>query len=79
MILVALIPPLNMESICNAAYFVFHKVGDIRVGPGMKYRIIGQVQNEAVVQIPASFDDYDALMRKSNMMERQEGNLRMVF
>jgi hypothetical protein len=43
MILVALIPPLNMEAICNAAYFVFHKVGDIKSGLGAKYQIIGQV------------------------------------
>jgi hypothetical protein len=59
-IVVALIPPLNMEPMCNAAYFVFHKVGDIRSGLGAKYRIIGQVSGETVVQIPAPFDDYDA-------------------
>jgi hypothetical protein len=51
---------LCLTPICNAAYFVFHKVGNIRSGPSTKYRIIGQVSNETIVQIPDTFDDYDA-------------------
>ena len=51
---------LCLTPIGNAAYFVFHKVGNIRSGPSTKYRIIGQVSNETVVQIPDTFDDYDA-------------------
>jgi hypothetical protein len=51
---------LYLTSVCNAAYFVFHKAGNIRSGPSTKYRVIGQVSNETIVQIPNTFDDYDA-------------------
>jgi hypothetical protein len=51
---------LSHISLCNAAYFVFHKAGNIRSIPSPKYRVIGQVSNETIVQIPDTFDDYDA-------------------
>lgn len=57
---VTVISILCLTSVCNAAYFVFHKAGNIRSGPSTKYRVIGQVSNETIVQIPDTFDDYDA-------------------
>jgi hypothetical protein len=58
--LVTVISMLSLTSLCNAAYFVFHKAGNIRSGPSTKHRVIGQVSNETIVQIPDTFDDYDA-------------------
>ena len=44
----------------EAAYFVFHKQGNIRSGPGTKYRVIGQLSKETIAEIPATFHDFDA-------------------
>lgn len=44
----------------NAAYFVFNKKGNIRSGPGTKYRVIGQLAKETIAQIPDTFTDYKA-------------------
>jgi hypothetical protein len=44
----------------NAAYFIFNKKGNIRSGPGTKYRVIGQLAKETIAKIPDSFTDYDA-------------------
>jgi len=44
----------------EAAYFVFTKKGNIRSGPGNKYRIIGQLAKETIAEIPATFTDYEA-------------------
>ena len=51
---------LSMTSVAHGAYFVFEKLGNIRSGPGTKYRIIGQLSKETVVEIPSSFSDFDA-------------------
>ena len=52
---------LSMTSVAHGAYFVFEKLGNIRSGPGTKYRIIGQLSRETVVEIPSSFSDFDAV------------------
>lgn len=57
---VALVLMLCVAPICNAAYFVFHKAGNARSGPGTKYRVIGRVSEAMLAQIPASFHDYEA-------------------
>ena len=44
----------------NAAYFVFNKKGNIRSGPGTKYRVIGQLAKETIAEIPNHFNDYEA-------------------
>jgi len=44
----------------EAAYFVFTKKGNIRSGPGTKYRVIGQLAKETIAEIPDSFTDYEA-------------------
>jgi len=44
----------------NAAYFVFNKKGNIRSGPGNKYRVIGQLAKETIAEIPETFNDYEA-------------------
>ena len=44
----------------EAAYFVFKKKGNIRSGPGIKYRVIGQLAKETIAEIPDSFKDYEA-------------------
>lgn len=44
----------------NAAYFIFNKKGNIRSGPGTKYRVIGQLAKETIAEIPPSFTDYEA-------------------
>jgi len=46
--------------VSDAAYFVFHKLGNIRSGPGTKYRVIGQLSKETIAEIPATFHDLDA-------------------
>ena len=46
--------------VSDAAYFVFHKLGNIRSGPGTKYRVIGQLSKETIAEIPATFHDFDA-------------------
>jgi hypothetical protein len=42
------------------SYFVFTKKGNIRSGPGIKYRVIGQLAKETIAEIPDSFTDYKA-------------------
>jgi hypothetical protein len=44
----------------EAAYFVFTKKGNIRSGPGNKYRIIGQLAKETIAEIPETFTDFGA-------------------
>ena len=44
----------------EAAYFVFTKKGNIRSGPGTKYRVIGQLAKETITEIPETFTDYEA-------------------
>jgi hypothetical protein len=60
-------------TICNGAYFVFHKAGNIRSGPGTGYRIIGKVSDETVAQIPESFHDYDASWIPIDSKTRYDG------
>ncbi len=50
----------SVISVCNAAYFVFTKKGNIRSGPGTKYRVIGQLAKETISEIPDTFTNYDA-------------------
>ena len=49
-----------LAPVSDAAYFVFHKLGNIRSGPGTKYRVIGQLSKETIAEIPATFHDFDA-------------------
>ena len=44
----------------HAAYFVFTKKGNIRSGPGTRYRVIGQLAKETIAEIPETFNDYKA-------------------
>jgi hypothetical protein len=44
----------------QASYFVFTKKGNIRSGPGTKYRVIGQLAKETIAEIPDTFTDYEA-------------------
>jgi len=44
----------------HAAYFVFTKKGNIRSGPGTRYRLIGQLAKETIAEIPETFNDYEA-------------------
>ena len=50
----------SFASVSDAAYFVFHKLGNIRSGPGTKYRVIGQLSKETIAEVPATFHDFDA-------------------
>ena len=49
-----------LVSMSDAAYFVFHKLGNIRSGPGTKYRVIGQLSKETIAEIPETFHNFDA-------------------
>jgi hypothetical protein len=49
-----------MTSTAHASYFIFTKKGNIRSGPGTKYRVIGQLAKETIAEIPASFTEYQA-------------------
>jgi hypothetical protein len=51
---------LGLAQIAGAAYFVFTKKGNIRSGPGTKYRVIGQLAKETIAEIPDTFHDYEA-------------------
>ena len=51
---------LGLVQIAGAAYFVFTKKGNIRSGPGTKYRVIGQLAKETIAEIPDTFTDYEA-------------------
>ena len=44
----------------QASYFVFTKKGNVRSGPGTKYRVIGQLAKETIAEIPHAFTDYQA-------------------
>ena len=58
LVCVALI--LGVVRVSGAAYFVFSKKGNIRSGPGTKYRVIGQLAKETIAEIPDTFTDYEA-------------------
>ena len=58
LVCVALI--LGVVRVSGAAYFVFSKKGNIRSGPGTKYRVIGQLAQETIAEIPDTFTDYEA-------------------
>ena len=51
---------LGMVAETQASYFVFTKKGNVRSGPGTKYRVIGQLAKETIAEIPHGFTDYQA-------------------
>ena len=59
-VLVCFVLILGMVRVSSAAYFVFNKKGNIRSGPGTKYRVIGQLAKETIAEIPDTFTDYEA-------------------
>ena len=59
-ILVCIVLILGLVRVSWAAYFVFNKKGNIRSGPGTKYRVIGQLAKETIAEIPDTFTDYEA-------------------
>ena len=59
-ILVCVVFILGVVRVSGAAYFVFNKKGNIRSGPGTKYRVIGQLAKETIAEIPDAFTDYEA-------------------
>lgn len=59
-ILVCIVLMLGVVRVSGAAYFVFTKKGNIRSGPGTKYRVIGQLAQETIAEIPNTFTDYEA-------------------
>ena len=59
-ILVFIVLILGVVRVAGAAYFVFNKKGNIRSGPGTKYRVIGQLAKETIAEIPDTFTDYEA-------------------
>ena len=59
-ILVCVVFILGVVRVSGAAYFVFNKKGNIRSGPGTKYRVIGQLAQETIAEIPDTFTDYEA-------------------
>ena len=59
-ILVCIALILGLVRVSGAAYFVFNKKGNIRSGPGIKYRVIGQLAKETIAEIPDTFTDYEA-------------------
>ena len=60
MIFVSILLMFPIAPSSNAAYFVFNKKGNIRSGPGTKYRVIGQLAKETIAEIPDTFNDYEA-------------------
>jgi hypothetical protein len=58
--LTSLVLLFQITSISHAAYFIFEKKGNVRSGPGTRYRIIGQLAKGTIAQIPASFKTYEA-------------------
>jgi hypothetical protein len=44
----------------QASYFVFTKKGNVRSGPGTRYRVIGQLAKETIAEIPHGFTDYQS-------------------
>ena len=59
-VLVCVVFILGVVRVAGAAYFVFTKKGNIRSGPGTKYRVIGQLAKETIAEIPDTFTDYEA-------------------
>ena len=59
-VLVCVVLILGVVRVSSAAYFVFNKKGNIRSGPGTKYRVIGQLAKETIAEIPDTFTDYEA-------------------
>ena len=59
-VLVCVVFILGVVRVAGAAYFVFTKKGNIRSGPGTKYRVIGQLAKETIAEIPDMFTDYEA-------------------
>jgi len=59
-ILVCVVLILGVVRVSGAAYFVFSKKGNIRSGPGTKYRVIGQLAKETIAELPDTFTDYEA-------------------
>ena len=51
---------LGMVAETQASYFVFTKKGNVRSGPGARYRVIGQLAKETIAEIPHGFTDYQA-------------------
>ena len=51
---------LGVVAETQASYFVFTKKGNVRSGPGTKYRVIGQLAKETIAEIPSTFTDYQA-------------------
>lgn len=51
---------LGIVAETQASYFVFTKKGNVRSGPGTKYRVIGQLAKETIAEIPDTFTDYEA-------------------
>jgi hypothetical protein len=60
LVLVCVVLILGVVRVSGAAYFVFSKKGNIRSGPGTKYRVIGQLAQETIAEIPDTFTDYEA-------------------
>ena len=60
MIFASILLTFSIAPSSNAAYFVFNKKGNIRSGPGTKYRVIGQLAQETIAEIPETFNDYEA-------------------
>jgi hypothetical protein len=59
-VLVCVVLILGMVRLSGAAYFVFNKKGNVRSGPGTTYRVIGQLAQETIAEIPDTFTDYEA-------------------
>jgi hypothetical protein len=59
-VLVCVVLILAVARVSGAAYFVFTKKGNVRSGPGIKYRVIGQLAQETIAEIPDTFTDYQA-------------------
>jgi tRNA-dihydrouridine synthase len=59
-VLACIVLLLGIVAETHAAYFVFSKKGNIRSGPGTKYRVIGQLAKETIAEIPDTFTDYEA-------------------
>jgi len=60
MIFASILLTFSLAPSSNAAYFLFNKKGNIRSGPGTKYRVIGQLAEETIAEIPETFNDYEA-------------------
>jgi hypothetical protein len=59
-VLAGIVLLLGIVAETEASYFVFTKKGNVRSGPGTKYRVIGQLAKETIAEIPDTFTDYEA-------------------